>query len=339
MIANKRKQEDAMFYITRFKDIERREYECEVVTPLFLGGADPQKAELRVPPIKAAMRFWWRALYGGEDTTKEMAEREAAIFGSTDKKSTLSVTVHRLNSKTALRDLPPGKMVPVEGKTYKTSIINYLAYGLFEYKNAIKKNVYTKEHIEPASRMKIIISFLPAFETDVLNAFKTLITFGGIGARSRNGFGALCCTEFIDQKMKKAGELKSFTSFSKETKLFNKFNKHENWSDALSEVGEVYRNARLKLDKRHSWDNRRFIALPIEAQRENIPEPIRHGRHAKPYFLHVNKTTDGKYQGQILFLPYLYKATPGDRSNQVPEYMAACGKMNEEIEKAMGGAK
>lgn len=328
-----------MFCISRFKDVEKREYECEVVTPLFLGGADPKKAELRVPPIKAAMRFWWRALYDGENTTK-MAEQEAAIFGSTDKKSILSMTLHCLNSKKALKDLPPGKMVPVAGKTYKTSIIktsiiNYLAYGLFEYKGAIK----TKEHIEPESRMKFIISFLPAFETDVLNAFKALITFGGIGARSRNGFGTLYCAEFIDQKMKMEGELKSFTSFSKEAKLFNKFNKHENWSDALSEIGEVYRNARLKLDRRHSWNNRKFIALPIEAQKENIPEPIRHGRHAKPYFLHVNKTTDGKYQGQILFLPYLYKATPGDRSNQVPEYMAACGKMNEEIEKAMGGAK
>ena len=52
-----------------------------------------------------------------------------------------------------------------------------------------------------------------------------------------------------------------------------------------------------------------------------------------------NKTTDGKYQGQILFLPYRYKAKADDRDNQTNDYMAVCGKMNEEILKAMGGAK
>jgi CRISPR/Cas system CMR-associated protein Cmr1 (group 7 of RAMP superfamily) len=34
-----------------------------VVTPMFLGGAKADdRAELRVPPIKAALRFWWRAI-------------------------------------------------------------------------------------------------------------------------------------------------------------------------------------------------------------------------------------------------------------------------------------
>ena len=327
-----------MFYISRFKDIEKREYECEVVTPLFLGSADPKKAELRVPPIKAALRFWWRAMYDWTDIDS-MAKKESNIFGSTDKKSVLTVLLHHENTKTVLNDLPTGKMVPVEGKTYRTSIINYLAYGLFEYKSNIKKNVYTKEPIVPETRLKIMVSFPNVFEFEVMKALKALITFGGIGARSRNGFGSLHCAALMDQMIKKNSELKSFTSFSKEAKLFNQFKKHATWSDALSEIGEVYRNARLNLDRRHSWDNRKFISLPIEAQRENIPEPIRHGRHAKPYFLHVNKTTDGKYQGQILFLPYRYKAKADDRDNQTNDYMAVCGKMNEEILKAMGGAK
>ena len=39
------------FYISRFKGLESQEYEVEIVTPLFLGGADPKKAELRAPSI------------------------------------------------------------------------------------------------------------------------------------------------------------------------------------------------------------------------------------------------------------------------------------------------
>ncbi len=326
-----------MFYVSRFKNIEKREYDCEVVTPLFLGGADPKEAELRVPPVKAAMRFWWRALYEGGNV-EQMAKEEADIFGSTEKKAMITVKIENIISKSSL-EMPAGKMVPVEGKSYKTSIINYLSYGLFEYKNEIKKNVYIRKHIEPSGHFKLIVSFPKNMEPDVVQATKAMITFGGLGSRSRNGFGSLYCAALIDRTVKKEGELKSFTSFSKETNLFDKFNTYMNWEDALSEIGDVYRNARLKLERKHSWNNRKFIAMPIEAQRENIPDAIRRGRHAKPYFLHISKTIDGKYRGQILFLPYQYKSRPDDHSNQQEEYMTICKKMNEEIAREMGGTR
>lgn len=338
-----------MFCISRFKGIEKREFECDVVTPLFLGGADPKKAELRVPPIKAAMRFWWRAQCDGEDLL-QMAKKEAAIFGSIErkaangkavlmgKKAAISVELDCQEIKPVLKDMPPGKQVDVEGKKYKTSIINYLSYGLFEYKSDLKKNVYNKEHIEPGAKFKLHISYPQEFEADITKSLKALISFGGLGARSRNGFGSLHCQALTDRTLKQEGELKAYTSFSKEAKLFDKFGKHNKWVDALSEIGEVYRKAKLNLEKRHSWEKRKFIAMPIEAKNENIPALIRHGRHAKPYFLHVNKTPDGYYQGQILFLPYQYMAKPDDKPNQVNEYMEVCRKMNEGIN-IYGGAK
>ena len=70
------------FYVERFKNMETKEFEVEVVTPLFLGGAYLGKAELRVPSMKGALRFWWRALHGSDDL-EHMKERESAIFGST----------------------------------------------------------------------------------------------------------------------------------------------------------------------------------------------------------------------------------------------------------------
>ncbi len=39
-------------------------FTCEVLTPLFLNGADGKTPELRAPSIKGALRFWWRALHG-----------------------------------------------------------------------------------------------------------------------------------------------------------------------------------------------------------------------------------------------------------------------------------
>lgn len=328
-----------MFFISRFKDVERREYECEVVTPLFLGGADPKKAELRTPPVKASMRFWWRALYDGSDVNA-MALREADIFGSTERKAVVSVKLDVQNIKATPKDLPSGKkiMVTSKGKTFPISIMEYLAFGLFDPKK--REGKYIREHFEPNSRFKIIVSFPRTVESDIIKALKAMISFGGLGARSRNGFGSLYCKDLIDHHFKTDGPLKSFTAFSEGAFLFNQFHVHKTWHDALSEIGEVYRQARLNLEgKRHEWTKRALIAMPIEAKNEKIPYPISSGRHAKPYFLHVNKTDDGKYRGQILFLPYLYKAGPKDTTNRLREYEDACRKMNEEIEKLMGGAK
>ncbi|HRT27599.1 MAG TPA: type III-B CRISPR module RAMP protein Cmr1, partial [Syntrophales bacterium] len=125
------KKEVVMFYVSRFNGIEKRQYECEVVTPMFLGGADPRGAELRVPPIKGAMRFWWRATCGIE-SIKEMAEEEAKIFGSTEKKSKVSLWIENIDAEPKLEKLPEGTKVPVEGKTYSASIVHYLAYGFYE---------------------------------------------------------------------------------------------------------------------------------------------------------------------------------------------------------------
>lgn len=329
-----------MFYVSRFKNIEKREYDCEVVTPLFLGGADPKEVELRVPPFKAAMRFWWRALYEGGNV-EQMAKEEAEIFGSTEKKAVVTVKLDHLNVQPVLKDLPSGKkiMVTSKGKTFPISIVEYLAYGLFDPKQKTGGR-YIKKHIEPNNRFTLIVTFPNNVETDLVQAMKAMITFGGLGSRSRNGFGSLHCSDLFDQTFKKQGDLKPFTSFSSEAKLFAKFNPYASWEDALSEIGTVYRAARLTLEERHKFDKRGLIAMPIDSQFEkSIPQHIKGGRHAKPYFLHVNKTLGGKYQGQILFLPYLYKAGPNDRTDRVSEYKEVCNKMNEEIAKGMGGAK
>lgn len=328
-----------MFYVSRFKNIEKREYDCEVVTPLFLGGADPKEAQLRVPPVKAAMRFWWRALYEGGNV-EQMAKDESAIFGSTEKKSVVSVQLSADMTKTVPNDLPKGWPIPVEGKTFNAYIIEYLAFGLLDPKLKLKPK-YIRKHIEEESCFKIIVTFPKHAEDDVVSAMKSLISFGGLGARSRNGFGSLHCDGLIDYTFSKEGGLKPFTAFSQGAILFNQFNTYVKWEDALSEIGKVYRQARLDLEgRRHTWEKRSLIAMPIVSQSEKtIPKRIRDLRHAKPYFLHVNKTLDGKHQGQILFLPYLYKAEPNDTTNRFNEYMEACGKMNEAITKGMGGAK
>src|SRR5690625_1494428 len=58
------------------------------VTQRYLGGATPMaKAELRLASIKGAFPFWWRALMWrrGVNTVADLHEKEAAVFGSSEK--------------------------------------------------------------------------------------------------------------------------------------------------------------------------------------------------------------------------------------------------------------
>ena len=109
------------FYISRYKNIDAVEFEIEVVTPMFLGGAEPTKAELRVPSIKAAMRFWWRALYDGNNI-ENLAEKEAEIFGSVANKALVTVKLDSQSVKTVLKDLPPVNKINTRRKLICSSI-------------------------------------------------------------------------------------------------------------------------------------------------------------------------------------------------------------------------
>jgi len=322
------------FYIARFKDIEQREFEVEIVTPLFLGGSDPKKGELRTASIKGALRFWWRALYGCDDL-EDMKKRESEIFGSTEKKSNLKITLNGLEKiKGVIADLPQGLKIPTQskGKTFPISIIEYLAFGLCEFKKEQRKNVYTKEHISAGTKFSVAFKYNKAFEEDILNAFKALVTYGGLGSHSRNGFGSVTIDAESYPIIRK-GDLKSFSAISSHVCIFNKFDEKSTWVDALSEIGNAYREARLSIEQRHGFTKRALIAMPIEAKGENIPDYIRRGRHSKPYYLHVNKLPNCKYQGQILFMPYNYEQP------KRKEYFEVCNKMNEKLAQISGGAR
>lgn len=328
------------FNILRFSGLEKKEYEIKVVTPLFLGGADPKKAEIRAPSFKGMLRFWWRALNPqlAVKGFKDLYMEESDIFGNTEKKSKISLKIETSDIVTKLDPLK-GKKFEVEskGKNFELDILHYLAYGTMEYQKG-KGNVLIKEYITPKSRFKISIQGPKSHIVKVELALKYLLSFGGLGAKSRNGFGSLYSKdiEYISD-IPKNGDLIDYSAFSSRSKLI-KFPPQKKWEDALSDIGLAYKDARLSLEKRHSFTRRALIAKPIEVKNEdNIPKYVRDNRQAKPYFLSVNKLSEEQYQGQILFMPYRFKTT--DKSETLKNYLDACEEMNRKIEGKAGGNK
>ncbi len=74
-------------------------FTLESITPIFMRGADQGKAEIRASSIKGLMRWWFRALAGSYfgDDVEGLREAENFVFGSTERKSHVSVELGILN--------------------------------------------------------------------------------------------------------------------------------------------------------------------------------------------------------------------------------------------------
>jgi len=158
-------------------------FAIEAVTPLFLGGAKQSQAELRAPSIKGALRFWFRAMMG-EDLLKERSsateDKESRLFGSTNHKSAVVLRVGNLTgSQQNLANL---------GQE-----LGYLGYGALAYEKDTKSFKATRPCYEPQTEFALTaeVSDDRSLRLDFLRSLWLLCNLGGLGSRSRRGFGSL----------------------------------------------------------------------------------------------------------------------------------------------------
>ena len=157
--------------------MEQIKFECEVVTPMFLGGAD-QQAELRPPSIRGAMRWWFRAMMGGNlfgrsrDFLKEVKDIEDATFGSTSGQGSFSLSVEHNGIKEK------------DFSSLNGFFLTYLGFGLKDNK---------RRYIPPLFPFDVVFRFHSSdsqIKKLVLATFWMLSNFGNLGARATRGFGS-----------------------------------------------------------------------------------------------------------------------------------------------------
>lgn len=144
----------------------------ETVTPLFLGGANPRGSpELRAPSIRGALRYWVRAVLGGvigDTDQKGLHTLERAVFGSTDCGSPITIRLHELESN------------PLAAKTE----------FVLPHKQAGRRKAFSAEQ-----RLLLVLQQVRSNNESVWKmaciAISLVTTFGGIGLRSRRGYGTL----------------------------------------------------------------------------------------------------------------------------------------------------
>ena len=177
--------------VSRFIHRKKAEFSVEVLTPMFLGGANGN-AELRSPPFKNALRYWWR-LTQGNLSSDDLLVREQDLFGGVKDNASRSrvdivvtgnVEIGKENGSVFI-----GKKnnPEVQDKFNPVSLSGYLGMGPV----AMKNDKYEKAPILPGQKFKFSVTYPILNENEIEDALSLFAHLGSLGSRSRNGWGGL----------------------------------------------------------------------------------------------------------------------------------------------------
>lgn len=291
-------------------------FNCQVITPMFSGNAF-QKAEIRPSEIKAAMRFWWRAMQSFP-SLEELKKEEVKIFGGGYKengeeksqRSSFDLEVMKGKVQSIKDDLPDHPFTEQTSQGPRTfNILKYLCYGTWDFRRG-----FIRSYIPVGSRFNIMVSYM---YDETLEDIKELLwltgNISGIGGRSRNGFGKFIIDKINVEDLQsyftklRKGRNQSYTSFSSNIKLYETKEHYDSWDKALASIGKIYKECRLGLhNDRHSGQKRIYIGSPLTVDRRMVSKLE---RHTKLYFLSIieeNEDNTKNYKGIILYMPYDY---------------------------------
>lgn len=156
-------------------------FDCEVITPMFLAGADGKTPEIREPSIKGALRFWWRALHGhlmindtkmpNGEVHKGLKSLENEIFGGGGDNACRSALIIKTTH------------AEWDG-SYSSYLLPHKSMGLTK-----AFNPDTPQHFEISL---FLTRSVRGFDMDKFKSlFVLACLLGGVGKRSRRGCGSV----------------------------------------------------------------------------------------------------------------------------------------------------
>lgn len=320
--------EDA--FTTGKEEIVERTY--RLLTPLFGGGVASPKADpvtvVRPSGIKGQLRFWWRAVMGwqAKGDLERLLGLEELVWGGVTKlqrSSLVSLQVEILDKGKEAKPFTrqPGRNFP---RNHPDVAPAYVAFPL----QGARAN--STDHTEPTVlqgvRFRLELRYPGAFPKQALDAFRSKFrfepevelneqvtaalwaweTFGGVGGRTRRGFGALSRE---DQKTPpKTGDIRASLQH------YTRGNASEAWPQGVPHLTEESELLLLNCTWREVIDHyRRFRQwrehnhIPRDPGRSLWPEPDEIRRIANTHSIGhepripVHKFPRGRFGLPIIF--------------------------------------
>lgn len=192
-----------------------REYHIRLITPLFGGGVEPGENDpafpIRETSIRGHLQFWWRATRGAAFSDLDaMRSRHAAVWGTTDRRSPIVVQVLdvKIESPVPCAEHRHDPQMNKGRGGYRLRWLGPFAqtdlpYALFPFQGK-PPSVNTPgapsekqpARCIPGSAFVVRLQFPDELATDVDAAVWAWTNFGGLGARTRRGCGALWSSDF-----------------------------------------------------------------------------------------------------------------------------------------------
>ena len=166
--------------------------DIQLTTVLYGGGAKAgypdEITPFRSSSVRGHLRFWWRATRGAKfGTWEELREEEAKIWGDADHPSPVRVRVEC-----------PDSMKPKRFPLRKYEKDLNRRYALFPPYEEKVKNL-DEDRLQEGGGFQLRLSWPKVsaeLRGDIDAALWAWLNFGGVGARTRRGAGALYCAQY-----------------------------------------------------------------------------------------------------------------------------------------------
>jgi len=319
------------------------ELRCTALTPMFCYGTDQNSPEIRAASIKGMLRYWWR-VFNPNKTKANLLQAESELFGDTNSKSPFDIiiqedAINKINSA-----LPADECYIVEGAhNAEINVLDYLAYGRYDF------GTHTfSSYIPPGSRFTIKLWNQKLKEADLrllINYLKIGGLLGGIGSKSRNGYGHFLIhdnlvteNEILD--LRTENDISDYLAVSEKVRIFQTNNTFDNWNKALGIIGKSYYKVRTDgiFESQHHYEKRAYVGFPVNTLNQEDKEKVKQigrvrrlKRHAKSLYMSI-VPDNNTLRGYLIYFPHNYFYKPHEylsEMNRFCDLLALCPDLME----------
>lgn len=184
----------------------REVFECtlRLVSPAFLAGAMQEREDctLRAATLRGVLRWWWRTLHAGYLTVADLRQLEGRLWGTTKAGACISVSIEEdggaETSGMDARDVCSQYGLERPKMPKNTQGVVYISYGMQAQGEKSARNYAHPGacwklaiHARPENRRGEVTLSASAVLEQALASLWCVCNLGGVGSKSRRGFGSL----------------------------------------------------------------------------------------------------------------------------------------------------